>query len=102
MFSLYKKDFVAINGFDSLYKGWGQEDDDFGNRFYKYGGEAYSMSLDKQLLHICHPFTSSKKEDLNVAYYRQRKKEINKENYRCEHGYDNSIDTDEVKVTELN
>lgn len=39
MFALYKTDYLAINGFDENYRGWGKEDDDFCNRFFKYGGE---------------------------------------------------------------
>lgn len=102
MFALYKDDFIAINGFDSLYKGWGQEDDDFGNRFYKYGGEVYPLLLDKYLLHIYHPFSLTKNDSPNVEYYKKRKKEITKNNYKCNHGYYNSIDNDEIEIRELN
>ena len=45
MSALYKEDYIAINGFDDKYKGWGKEDDDFCNRFYKYGGNVYPCLL---------------------------------------------------------
>lgn len=94
MFALYKKDFISINGFDDKYKGWGQEDDDFGNRFFKSGGEIYPLDLKKYLLHMYHNFDSSKKESPNLKYYRKRKKEISKNNFKCNNGFFNSIDND--------
>ena len=35
IFSLFKEDFININGLDEKYIGYGYEDDDFGNRFFK-------------------------------------------------------------------
>lgn len=102
MFALYKKDYIAINGFDDKYKGWGQEDDDFGNRFFKYGGEVYPLKLKKEyLFHMYHPFAKSKAASLNVDYYHKRKKEISKNNYKCENGFFNSVDQDEYVVRKL-
>lgn len=98
MFALYKKDYIEINGFDDKYKGWGQEDDDFGNRFFKYGGEVYPLKLEKYLFHVYHPFNSSKKDNLNVDYYHKRKKEISKSNYKSINGFFNSIDEDKPVV----
>ena len=98
IFALYKKDYIAINGFDDNYKGWGKEDDDFCNIFYKYGGEVYPLKLKEYLLHMYHPFSSTKAESLNESYYQQRKQEINKKNFKCLNGYENSIDNDEVKI----
>lgn len=98
MFALYKKDYIAINGFDDNYKGWGKEDDDFCNRFYKYGGEVYPLKLKEYLLHMYHPFSSTKAESLNENYYQQRKQEINKRKFKCLNGYENSIDKDEVRI----
>ena len=102
MFALYKDDFIAINGFDSLYKGWGQEDDDFGNRFYKYGGEVYPLELKNYLLHMYHSFSPTKKDSPNVKYYNKRKKEISKTNYQCMYGYINSSDEDSIVIKEYN
>lgn len=102
MFALYKKDYEAINGFDDNYKGWGQEDDDFGNRFYKYGGEVYPLALKNYLFHMYHYFDPTKKDSPNIGYYRQRKKEINKRNYKAKNGISNSVDTDKIKIEILN
>lgn len=98
IFALYKKDYIAINGFDEKFVGWGEEDDDFGNRFFKYGGEVESIKFIKYPIHMYHPSAISKKDSPNIAYYRQRKKEISKNSYKPEYGYNNSRDKDIVKV----
>lgn len=101
MFALYKKDYIAINGFDDKYKGWGQEDDDFGNRFFKYGGEVYPLSLKGYVLHLYHPFNKTKEDSPNLKYYRERKREISKSNYKCENGFFNSIDKDKEIIKKI-
>lgn len=98
IFALYKEDYIAINGFDDKYKGWGEEDDDFGNRFFKYGGETYPVTYKYYPIHMFHPFASSKSQKLNHGYYLQRKKEISKKNFKCEYGYYNSLDSDKVHL----
>lgn len=98
IFALYKEDYIAINGFDDKFKGWGEEDDDFGNRFYKYGGITFPVTYEYYPIHMFHPFASSKSESPNHSYYLQRKKEISKKNYRCENGYFNTIDSDQVII----
>lgn len=98
IFALYKDDYIAINGFDDKFKGWGEEDDDFGNRFYKYGGYTYPITYNYYPIHMFHPFASTKNESPNHNYYLQRKKEISKNNYKCKNGYYNSIDNDEIII----
>lgn len=98
IFSLYKEDYIAINGFDENYVGWGHEDDDFGNRFFKYGGETHSFKFEKYPIHMYHKSASSKAGSVNESYYRKRKKEISKSNYMCKYGFKNRKDKDEVKL----
>lgn len=98
IFSLYKEDFVAINGLDEKYMGWGYEDDDFGNRFFKYGGETYSFASKRYPIHMFHASAIPATGSVNEAYYRQRKKEISKTNYTCEYGFTNTLGEDCYRV----
>lgn len=94
IFALYKEDFINLNGFDEKYIGWGHEDDDFGNRFFKYGGKTYSFKMEQYPIHMYHKSASPKEGSVNESYYRQRKKEINTKNYKCEFGYSNRLGED--------
>ncbi len=94
IFSLYKEDFININGLDEKYIGWGFEDDDFGNRFFKYGGETFVFEIDKYPRHMYHKSANPVTGSVNETYYRKRKKEISKTNYRCEYGFDNTLGED--------
>lgn len=102
MFALYKEDYININGFDEKYKAYGYEDDDFGNRFFGYGGKTKPLMFLRYPIHMYHPFDNSKKHDLNKEYYYKRKNKILKnKDFFCKYGYCNSIDTDKVKVSIL-
>lgn len=58
----------------------------------------YPLRLKEYLLHMYHPFSNTKVESLNENYYQQRKQEINKRNFKCLNGYENSVDKDKVKI----
>lgn len=98
-YSLFKEDYISVNGYDEKYQGWGCEDDDFGNRLEASGiiGREFKGSLIQ--MHLYHPFDPTKKKSANEEYYSMRKKEIfEKNDYFCKYGYNNSIDKDEVKI----
>lgn len=101
MFALYKTDYLAINGFDENYRGWGKEDDDFCNRFFKYGGETYCVLLKECIIHMYHRVASSKSESPNEDYYQKRKQEISKNNFKSINGYSNSTEKDSVRIKDL-
>lgn len=101
MFALYKTDYLAINGFDENYRGWGKEDDDFCNRFFKYGGETYCVLLKECIIHMYHKVASSKSESPNEDYYKKRKQEISKNNFKSINGYSNSTEKDSVTIKDL-
>ena len=100
IFSLFKEDFININGLDEKYIGYGYEDDDFGNRFFKYGGETFVFKMKMYPIHMYHK-AAILGESPNEDYYRQRKIEISKKNYRCEYGYDKTFGEDKYKVIEI-
>jgi len=72
IFSLFKEDFININGLDEKYIGYGYEDDDFGNRFFKYGGETFVFKMKMYPIHMYHK-AASPNGSPNEDYYRQRK-----------------------------
>jgi len=100
-FALSKKNYIKVNGFDENYKGWGREDDDFGNRLFKIGISTKPIKLKKTIIHMYHPFDPTKKESANDKYYEKRKKEISKKNYRCEYGFENPLGNDKIKFIVL-
>ena len=96
---MYKKDYIAVNGYDEKYMGWGYEDDDFGNRLYVYGVKGREYTKNPIQLHLYHPFDPTKKQSANEEYYYMRKKEIFKsKNFLCQYGYNNQLMKDKVEV----
>ncbi len=101
-YALYKENYIAVNGYDEKYRGWGLEDDDFGNRLYVYGIRGKEMKTSLIQMHLYHPFDPTKKQSANEEYYYIRKKEIfNKKDYFCKYGYNNSYDEDEILKKQL-
>lgn len=52
--SYWKKDFIAVNGYDEHYKGWGREDTDLVFRFYHAGFRRTYFKLRGVVYHIWH------------------------------------------------
>lgn len=101
-YSLFKEDYISINGYDEKYQGWGCEDDDFGNRLEVKGIIGRELEGSGMQVHLFHPFDPTKIKSANEEYYYLRKKEIFKtKNSFCEFGYNNSIDKDEVIVKNI-
>lgn len=98
-YSLFKEDYISINGYDEKYQGWGCEDDDFGNRLEIEGITGREFKNKFIQMHLYHPFDPTKKRSSNEEYYYLRKKEIfETKNGVCKYGYNNSIDNDKVEV----
>jgi len=54
-FSLYREDFLRVNGFDEAFTEWGYEDDDLGMRLYMSGLASRSLISTARALHLYHP-----------------------------------------------
>jgi glycosyltransferase involved in cell wall biosynthesis len=74
--ALWKKDFIAINGFDENYIGWGYEDSDLIIRLIRNGISRKEGSFSVTLLHLWHPENNKSKEQENLI----RLKEIEQSN----------------------
>ena len=52
--SYWKKDFLAVNGYNELYNGWGREDTDLVFRFYHSGLQRTYFKLRGVVYHLWH------------------------------------------------
>ena len=99
-YAVMKSDYLKVNGYDENYNGWGEEDDDFGNRLYVAGVKGKELKTPNMQIHLWHYSDPTKKHSMNEEYYYKRKKEIflNK-NYFCKNGC--SETRDDIKITIL-
>lgn len=97
-----RADYVRVNGYDENYRGWGNEDDDLGRRFYQAGIQGINPFYHEFPLHLFHePFHVNGKR-INQEYYHQQLKEIKRGNYRCQLGFDNPLGDEKIIHFDLN
>ncbi len=101
-FVFNREDYIKINGFDEEYTNWGKEDDDISWRAYKSGLKSKLLYLEEPIIHMYHYSDPTKGGDMNEGLFNKKKALLNKDNFRCKYGYDNSLDRDEVTVKILN
>lgn len=75
-YALMKEAYLKVNGYDENYIGWGQEDDDFGNRLTVAGINGRELITKNIQLHLWHYSDPTKVHSSNEEYYYKRKKEI--------------------------
>lgn len=100
--AINREDFIAINGYDEKYIGWGNEDDDICRRLYKIGVEGFNPIFSEYPLHLYHELFNVDNERINLDYHVKRKNEISKGFFRPKFGLDNPFDEDTFEVIELN
>jgi glycosyltransferase involved in cell wall biosynthesis len=100
--AINRDDFIAINGYDENYQGWGNEDDDLGRRLYAAGLRGKNPFYDEFPLHLFHPPHHQNGARVNSLYHTLRSKAINRGEFRCEFGFDNPLDNEEIVVMTLN
>lgn len=69
--ALWRRDFVAINGFDENFEGWGYEDSDLVIRLIKNGVYRKSGHFALPVLHLWHPFACRVGSEQNYARLQQ-------------------------------
>ena len=99
-YAVMKSDYLKVNGYDENYNGWGEEDDDFGNRLYVAGIKGKELKTPNMQIHLWHYSDPTKKHSMNEEYYYKRKKEIfSNKNYFCKNGCSEA--RDDIKITML-
>ena len=102
-YALMKNAYIKVNGYDENYIGWGQEDDDFGNRLTVAEINGKELVTKNIQLHLWHYSDPTKVHSSNEEYYYKRKEEIfSKKDFYCKRGYEDSKNRDDITVKELN
>jgi GT2 family glycosyltransferase len=101
VFAVHKSNYTKVNGFDEMFEGWGNEDDDLGNRLYSAGINGYNPFWNEYPIHLYHESNSRNGKRINKEYYKVQKKKIENGLFECEYGLNNQKDNDELKVVEI-
>ncbi len=101
IFAVFKENLLRVNGFDEHYQGWGNEDDDLGRRLYASGVTGENPFYDEFPLHLYHPPHHQNGQRVNLDYYRQRQKEIQRGEVRAKIGLENRPQDEPIHVTEI-
>ena len=84
--AVWKKDFVAVNGYNNTMTEWGYEDSEMGARLVNFGIKRKQLKLTAVCYHIYHPFGYRARMDINRLIYEEAVK--NKEVVACLDGYE--------------
>ena len=101
VFAVAKEDYLAVNGFDENFQGWGNEDDDLGHRLYRIGVRGINVTRDEFPIHLHHPSHGTPGARPNREYYLERLREIRKGDFRCRYGIETPLGGDESVVTTM-
>ncbi|MGJ0484787.1 MAG: glycosyltransferase family 2 protein [Methylomicrobium sp.] len=70
--AVWKSDFIAANGFDELFEGWGYEDSDLVIRLIHAGVMRKEGRFAVPVLHLWHPHNDKSRQDMNYQRLMQR------------------------------
>lgn len=94
--SFFKEDFLAINGFDEFYEGWGGEDGDFGRRLQRYGLSKLHLKFAGIVFHLWHEDKYMYNKNKNCKYS-ERSDEL--QPIRCLNGVDKYLTSNSEPIT---
>lgn len=100
-FSLYKDDYIKINGFDEGFMGWGLEDVDFGQRAYYSGIKINNSHRNNFQIHQWHKESDRNDGQAGIYFEKIWKEKHKNKNYVAEYGYSKSLQSDKYKVIEI-
>jgi glycosyltransferase involved in cell wall biosynthesis len=81
--SFFKKDFIAVNGYNEDFQGWGMEDSELAVRFYKYGLKRKDLRFRACVFHLYHPPYDRTHLQKNIKLLEES---IKKQEYFCKNG----------------
>ncbi len=81
--SFFRDDFIAVNGYDEFFEGWGGEDLDLGYRFRNYGLKKRTLKFAGILYHLWHEdlYMQNLHKNMNQASISNQNKRV-----RCDEG----------------
>ena len=71
--SFWRKDYIAINGYDEFYEGWGGEDYDFACRMMNSGVKRLYLKFSGIVYHLWHGDLYMQNREKNFSYYNEQK-----------------------------
>lgn len=83
--SYFKSDFVAVNGYDEAFKGWGREDSELALRFHNFGLKSRRLRYRGVVYHIYHLEKSKSRLEINNDI---ELRTISEKRVWCEQGVD--------------
>ncbi len=89
-FAVWKKDFIAVNGYNNALTGWGHEDIELGARLVNLGIKRKHLKMTAVCYHIYHPLNSRAQEDDNFRVYENV---VKRKTIRCTNGYEQVIES---------
>ncbi len=69
---VWREHYLAVNGFDESFVGWGHEDADFVLRLHNFGVSRKNGFCATEVYHLWHPESSRIQESFNAAKVRER------------------------------
>jgi glycosyltransferase involved in cell wall biosynthesis len=70
--AVWRSDFIAVNGFDELFEGWGYEDSDLVIRLIHAGVRRKEGRFAAPVLHLWHPQHDKSRQDINYQRLMER------------------------------
>lgn len=98
-FGVWRSDFIAVNGFDEVFSGWGHEDADLVLRLSHLGVKRKNGFLATEVFHLWHPESKRDQESVNRARVTQR---MQTAIIRAEKGLNELVPSTSVKISILN
>ncbi len=69
--AFWREDYVAVNGYDNLFYGWGLEDDEFAARLINYGVKKRRLKMAAICYHLNHAQNPKYNVEKNTALYNE-------------------------------